>query len=130
RAAAARTASITAGNSVRGARRGGSAFNPRSTSCSRSCSFMGRHVLLQGFAAPMNVGLDLAQRRAEQGRNLLITLLFVVVEHERHALVLGQPAEALLERLPGFCLIEPIGRNGGRNGRLEVHGCALVALAA
>ena len=61
RSAARRTARITDGSSVCGARGSGSAFNPRSMERSRSVRFMMGHVMFQGLTTPVDIGLDLAQ---------------------------------------------------------------------
>ena len=45
----------------------------------------------------MDVGLDLAERRAERVGDFLVVQLFEMKQHQRHALVVGQRAERPFE---------------------------------
>src|SRR5690606_30928969 len=112
---------MTAGSSPSGARGSGRAFRARSMFRSRSMGFMVCHVLPQGFPAPMDVRLDLAQRHAEQRRDLLVALVFVVIEHEGHALVIRQPLEGASQRLLPCRLVEVPARDRRGQRGLETN---------
>ena len=52
----------------------------------------------------MDVGLDLAERRAEGLGDFLIVQVFEMKQHERHALVVGQRAERAFQLLAQLVL--------------------------
>ena len=56
-----------------------------------------QQVLLQGLSAAMDVGLHLAQGYTQQLSDGLVADVFEVEEHEGHALMIGKPAQRLLQ---------------------------------
>ena len=70
---------------------------------------------LQRLAAAMDVGLDLAERRAERVGDLLVVQLLEVKQHQRHALVIGQRPQRPFELLAQLRLLEL--SSDGENGR-------------
>src|SRR5688572_19105320 len=47
----------------------------------------------------MDVGLHLAERDAEQGRDVLVAHVLEMKEHQRHALMIGKTSERLVQFL-------------------------------
>src|SRR5262245_38476494 len=85
-----RTAASTRGSSVRGARGAGSCLSRRSTRRSRSAGcIIDRQPQSQGLAPAMDVRLHLAERHAEELRDVLVAHLVEVKQDERHTLVIG-----------------------------------------
>src|SRR3954470_13523790 len=80
----------------------------------------------QYLAPAMDVGFYLAERYVQRFRNLLITQVLEMKEHERHALMFGQFAQRALELLLSFHSFEVVGN--GRFDRGDRPGIEAVAL--
>ena len=67
---------------------------------------IGRELLSESLAAPMDVGLHLAQRHAERDGDVLVAHVFEMKQHDRYALVIGEPANRVLEMLVQLSLLQ------------------------